>query len=218
MNFSRACNHTLIAGNTGSGKSSLARHLVRTSKAARVIAFDHDGQLSTLLGLRPVTDVSSLGFAARAFEAGKGGVLPFYPGRLFPGRAAAGFAWFCRVVWNWHTADVLTGETLFYTDEIQKFARAGKGDVPVEFLAMGQEGRRYGLDLLLMTLSVNRVHCDVRDMMQRIYHFNAGGELATSAAEDFGFDPAELSALQRFHYVMRDRAGNCERGKTRKDW
>jgi hypothetical protein len=104
---------TIVAGVSGSGKSTFAlRYLVNAALDVRFI-FDLGGEYASRLRIAPSVDYYSL-----VLSLGRGWVL-FDPEILFPGRIEPAFAFFCD--WVFAMSQRVSGRKLLVVDEAYRY-------------------------------------------------------------------------------------------------
>ena len=112
---------TIVAGVSGSGKSTFAlRYLVNAPLAVRFV-FDPDGEYAERLDIEPARDGWALGLAAC-----RGWVL-FDPHEIFPGRCDDAFSFFCD--WVQQMAERIPGQKILVVEEAWKYVSTDRKSV-----------------------------------------------------------------------------------------
>jgi hypothetical protein len=185
---------TVIAGMTGSGKSTFAyRHLINTPAAAKFI-FDDLGRAAVRLRLRPC-------FTAPELEA----ALPsrwiiFNPHRMFPGDPKAAFKYFCQ--WVYDASRRGPGKKLFLVDEVWQWQ--DNMQIPRELALVVQTGREENIELVCATQLPHKVNASITGQSSELVCFRLGEPLALARVRELGAD-ADVSALPLGSFVSYNR-------------
>jgi len=203
LNLAWNTTKVLITGNSGSGKTVFWTRYLIGSEARWKFAFDHDGQLSHRLKVRPAR---TLGEVAQA--SAKGWCI-YDPSVMYPGRLAEAFEFFTRYVFE--AAKATRGRKLFACDELQQFVPSRQ--FPAAFAAILQTGRVYELDAAFISVAPNMVHTEIRNQATEVVAFTTMGESAVGFLEaEWGFQGEDLRRLPQFHFIARRKAGGEVRG------
>lgn len=184
----------LITGASGSGKSTYWTRYI-TGTAARIkFVFDHEGEFAYRHKIKPAVTIEEL-------AAGTGhGWAVYDPSVMFAGRLGEGFDFFCDFAFQ--VSSSLDGRKLFCCDELQKLV--GTNQVSPELALVLETGRRYGLDVALITQQPNLVHNRIRNQLTEVVSFRQIDAAPIQWLEGAGFKGEELSALPNGRFVARN--------------
>lgn len=194
MNFDHKPSCVLITGKKGSGKTTYWLRYVVAHRAKFKFYFDPSREVSRKLRLPICIDVPAM---TRAVCEGR--VVCFDPSPLFPGDRRAGFAFFCRYVFN--VCRALRGVKLVGCDEYQSVQRPGDSGLPPGMKQIADEGRREEIDCAFSSQRLNEVNDDVRGHVTELITFKHTDSLSLDwierCASDMGctFDRATVSNL-----------------------
>jgi len=189
-----------IVGASGSGKTTyLTRFLARAPASCRFV-YDPEGELAQRLGQFSHTDAGAL---ARATASAW---CIFDPSAMFPGNNAAGFDYFAKFAF--HASSVIPGRKLWVCDEVQKFCPPSR-PLPHGAALIFDTGRRWGLDVAVISQAPQRAHGDARNQFTELVCFNLIDPKAREWALDFGLstDPINLRPGQ---YIARNLKSGAE--------
>lgn len=195
QNYSHSSDKRLITGTSGTGKTTLFADMLKKEKAAWKFVFDHQGEFAHRFEIQPVFDVDGLCAAVE-----KRGWVCFDPVKMYPGRSAEGFNFFCDFVMA--VAEKIKGRKLFACDELQKLT--GTRAEPLEFLALLDTGRRYQVDVIAISQSPNRIHNGIRNQLTKVFTFRQSDSNAITYLGENGFDPEKIRGLGRGQYLWRN--------------
>jgi hypothetical protein len=194
----RAC--TLVAGKSGSGKTTFAlRYLVNAELACR-FCWDADGQIAQRLGLPNAHTVEEC-------ELGIGdGFVCFDPNRLFPGNHAKGFAWF--IAWAYAWSGRIQGRKLILVDEAWRYCDPNK--IPPSLAECIQTGRVRRLDMMFCTQRPTRLNGSITNEATEVVSFALQGPNELKIVGGLGVDVDAVAGLPRGSYL----ATNCDSGAS----
>ena len=207
MNWHHKASKVLIAGQSGSGKSTRFIKLFLESPAKFKFAFDPDLEISRKCGLAPCLTVEDMmqKIEACLLRKTKTSLIVFDPSHLYPGNFKFALQFFCR--WVLEVSRELTGKKVLAIDEIQKYTRTGSGGVPESLIEICDVGRREELDLLCVcNRGINEVNDDIRAQMTEIYCFKTTTEPAKKVLAGIGFSAADLlkvSDLKKGEFIFK---------------
>jgi hypothetical protein len=145
----------VVAGRSGSGKSTVANIFLLNEPLTCRFIFDPEGEFAERLGHRACQTLDELAAAIAT------GWVIFNPTFLFPGSDVAqtetsqrAFESFCG--WVWRNAVNIPGRKILLADEIWKFCKPNF--IPVCLRAIVQNGRKRGIGLLATTQTPNFMH------------------------------------------------------------
>lgn len=195
-------NVTVNAGQSGSGKSSLAIRYLLNARLAYRFLFDADagekqrdvGEFAARLRLEPARD--ELGLAESLCR----GWVAFEPWAMFPGNPESALDWFCR--WAFELCARLPGEKIIVIDEIWKYCSPNA--IPFPLARIVKEGRKRGLRLLVNIQEPHRLNGRIAAEMSELICFRLTLPRALDFAEEYGFDRAEVAALAPMHCIARN--------------
>lgn len=193
----------LVTGTSGTGKTTLFEKMLRSEKARIKFVFDHQGEFALRFQLPAVVDMEGLYKAASI-----GGFVVFDPIKLCDWEDADGervglegaFNIFCETIFE--MSKVIKGRKIFACDELQKLT--GTREVPVEFTTIMDTGRRYQLDVFLISQAPNRIHNAIRNQLTKVFTFRQSDANAITYLEANGFDAEKVRNLPRGKFLWRD--------------
>lgn len=192
---------TLIAGRSGSGKTTFAlKYLLKVPAAARFL-FDDRGQAAARLRLRPARTERELEDALRSRW------VCFDPHAMFPGRIESAFAWFCA--WSFAASQRGPGKKILFVDEVWRWCTPHA--IPQELANVVQTGRVHGLELLTCTQRPNRLNGAITNEVTELVAFCLLEPSALDRIEALGADRAAVAALPKGRFL----AYNLESGGWR---
>lgn len=184
----------MVAGQSGTGKTTKFLELFSGSKFKYKFAFDPDLEIARKLGYTPARNVETMLRILANCLLGKTrqAVIVFDPAEMFPADFGGGLSFFCR--WVLDVSKTINGKKLLAIDEIQKFTRTGNGGVPASLIEICDTGRREELDLLAVcNKGINELNDDLRAQMTELYCFKSTTTNAQKVlAAEMNFSPAEL--------------------------
>ncbi len=198
--FDHAGKKTLITGTSGTGKTTLFESLIRGDKARWKFIFDHQGEFSRRFDVEAAFDLDQLCAAAG------GQWCVFDPVRMFPGKTAEAFRFFCDFAFA--MSQSFKGRKIFACDELQKLT-SPKIEHP-ELLTILDTGRRFQLDFYGICQAPNRIHNAIRNQLTLVYTFRQSDANAVAYLSENGFSADEIRALPRGRYLWR----NLDSGET----
>lgn len=192
----------VVCGKSGSGKTIFCHRFITAADYDCFFIFDHDGQFAMRQKTTPAYTADKIDAQFRRR------FVVFCPGRMFPGRTADAFEFFCE--WAHEKSGRLPGKKLFFADELQKYTDT-KNVGP--WLSTNVEtGRHVGLDLLFATLALNRIHNAVHGQATEWITFQVTTERQLKPLLEIGFDKDQVVNLQKFHYLGRTDRGDFYKG------
>jgi len=186
---------TLIAGMTGSGKSTFAyRHLINTPAAARFI-FDDLGRAAVRLQVRPC-------YTAADLEA----ALPtrwvvFNPHRMFPGDPKTAFKFFCQ--WVYDACRRGPGKKLFLVDEVWQW-QDGRV-MPRELAMVVQTGREENIEFVCATQLPHDINDAITGQSTELVCFRLDEPKALTRIRELGADQDKVRALRLGEFISYNR-------------
>jgi hypothetical protein len=186
---------TVIAGMTGSGKTTFAfRALLNIPCACRFI-FDDQGQAATRLKL-PHASTSAELEAALASR-----FVLFNPHRMFPGQIESAFRFFCQ--WVYDCSRRTGGKKILLVDEVWRFQ--SNNQIPKELATVAQTGRAENLELMVATQLPHKVHASITGQSTELVCFRLDEPLALERVRDMGADPDMVRTLPLGSFVAINR-------------
>lgn len=205
LQFANSRAVTLVAGVSGSGKSTFAlRYLVNAPLDVRFV-FDLGGEYSQRLRLPAAREPFDLNLSLC-----RGWVL-FDPETLFPGHRKEAFAFFCD--WTFAMAEALPGRKVLIVDEAYRYQTANK--VPPELEACVFDGRKRGLDLMFNIQAPNKLNNTIINELTEAVFFRLQSDQAVEVCEKFGVVGEELSGLPDWQFIARSNSGGELRGRIK---
>lgn len=192
----------LITGKSGTGKTTYFTKFIFASKYERIFIFDHQGELSLVMGETPLFTVEELVSAVER----KSRFILFDPSRLFPGETHQAFNFFCE--WCYEVSNALPGEKIFACDELQKMV--GTSDMPWELALLLETGRRAGLDAVFISQQPNIIHNRIRNQLCEIVTFQHIDANAIKWLEEAGMNGEEIRNLPMHHWKCRNLETGAE--------
>jgi hypothetical protein len=192
---------TIVAGLSGTGKSTFAlRYLVNAPLAVR-FCFDVEGEFAERLGLPAASHPYELQLHAC------GGWVLFDPHQLFAGRIEEAFAFFCE--WAYRFSERVPGRKVLVVDEVWKYCTPNA--IPTELALVTQSGRKRGLALLVNTQLPNKLNGSILNEVSEFVCFRLQQAKVLEKAGEYGFDAEELKALPDLQFVARNLDSGGER-------
>lgn len=192
---------TLLAGRSGSGKSTFARRYLRNTRAAVRLIWDDQGEYAAAFRLRPANSVEDL---ERDVPSGW---VCFDPSTLFPGNPAAGFAFFCD--WAFQVAGRGPGRKVVLVDEVWRFCSPHA--IPPELALVVQTGRKWELETVFATQRPQRINESILGEATEAVSFHLIGRNAVDRmVGQYEFAAEELGRLPAGHWVSRSLVTGTE--------
>lgn len=195
---------TLIAGVSGSGKSTFAlRYLLNVQVACRFL-FDPDGEFSHRMRLAAAATAEEL-----ETDLASGWAI-FDPHRMFPGRLPDAFRFFCD--WAFEASGRGPGRKILLVDEVWKYCSPQA--IPPELALCIQTGRKRGLESVFCTQRPNRLNEAISNETSELVCFRLQGENALKTVAGLGA-PVETVAnlpMGRFYALNCDSRGTLQVG------
>lgn len=209
--------HTLIAGMTGSGKTTFVnRYLLNAPDVAVRTIFDDLKRMRARLQLRPC-------YSAGEIEAALGSRWVLVdPERMFPlstftsspgcpTPAHKAFRWWCA--WNFALAQRGPGRKLICLPEMWRFCTADS--IPPEFAILAQAGRELGINLVMDTSSPEKINPALDGQITEIVCFRIISAEGLRAVKRMGADPEIVRNLPMGSFASWNRiSGACLRSKV----
>jgi len=194
MNLENKRSVTIVAGLSGTGKSTFAlRYLVNAPLAVR-FCFDVEGEFAQRLKLPPASEPYEL-----QLHACRGWVL-FDPHKLFEGHVEEAFEFFCE--WAYRFSGLIPGKKVLVVDEVWKYCTPAA--IPEELALVTQSGRKWGLALLVNTQLPNKLNGAILNEVSEFVCFRLQQDKALEKVAEYGFDAEELKALPDLQFVARN--------------
>ena len=184
----------LYTGKSGSGKTTAWLERIAREHCDYLFVFDGiampepGGEYAHRTGTDYVCDWQAAAWCLKQRKP-----VIFDPGELFPGNRSEGFERFCDFTLS--MAEVLPGRKILAVDEVQKFARKSPANLPHSFQVILDEGRKYNLDLVLISRRPNQVNEAIRAELTELCVFQHTDRNPLAWLEEDGFDPEEVRAL-----------------------
>ena len=186
---------TLVVGMSGSGKTTFAlRYLLNVPAACRFV-FDDLGQIASRLAMPHAATAAELE-AALATRW-----VIFNPHRMFPGDAAAAFAFFCQ--WAFDASRRGPGKKVFLADEVWRWC--SPGSIPRELAQLAQAGRAENLELMTVTQLPHRVNASITGQATELVCFRTDERLALDRVEELGAGRTIVQELPLGAFVALNR-------------
>lgn len=178
-----------IVGVSGVGKTTLFERLIRRAKSARyVFLYDHkDGDMQQRFGIPSCASPDEL---IAAVEGGRR-FLIYNPHEMFPGDSQAGFAFFCKFVWE--VGRQLRGVKIVGADELDSIC--DERCKPLELVKMLNLGRTFQFDAYFIAQSMNGMHNQVRKQITEIFAMRQGDANGIEWLAKKGFAGAVFETL-----------------------
>lgn len=180
----------LITGKRGTGKTTLWFERIGDGEDAQLFVFDPDLEFARRQGIDYCTTWEA---CAQCVKAGH--PVVFDPVELYQGDLREGFGDFCE--WCLSICRILPGKKKFCVDELQKWVPRSPAYVPHGFQLILDEGRRYSLDLCLISRRPNLVNEAVRAELTEVISFQQTDRNPLKWLEEDGFDPDEVKVLAK---------------------
>lgn len=207
MNIIRKASHVLIAGNSGSGKTTYAERYIIGSHHPRVFLFDHQGEFTERLHLPPVLSFDRIRPRAETER-----LVCYDYSQEHPGRLEECFDGFCDEVFDisrYHL-EPMKFDCLMVCDEVQKCSSNANCPKPLKNIL--QTGRRFGVDSCCITQQPNRIHNEQREQVTELVLFNLMDENSLKFVAQMGKNTEEVQALKPLEYKWY----NLRTGEERK--
>jgi DNA helicase HerA-like ATPase len=201
MQFENKRSVTIVAGLSGTGKSTFGlRYLVNADLAAR-FCFDPDGEFAERLELKPARNIYDLQLQFIR------GYVVYDPHAMFAGRLTEAFAFFCDLAFAW--SERIDGRKVLVVDEVWKYCTPAA--IPDELALVCQTGRKRGLGLMVNTQRPNKLNGSILNEVSEMVCFRLQEENALEKVSGYGFNADELKALPDLHLVARNLDSGGER-------
>jgi hypothetical protein len=203
MKFSAKPLVIVVAGNSGSGKSSFVVRLFLNGKFSVRFIFDPRGEYATRFKRRPCKT------AAELLAAIPTGYVIFDPSFLFPGNVDLGFEKFCEFVH--FTSGKCSGQKIMFVDEVWKHCSPNK--IPLALAQIVQDGRKNELGLITSTQRPNRINEAIMNECNELVCFRLRGANALDfvTSYDSEFPVHLLPNLPPLHLIGRNLDTGGER-------
>lgn len=176
---------TVVAGKTGTGKTTFVIRLLLNTPCAARFVFDDRGQVSHRLNL-PMA--ATLAECERALASQW---ILFNPHPCFPGDTAGGFRWWCE--WAYRVSKRGPGRKLFFVDEVWR--HVNPNTIPKELAVVIQEGRSAGLQPITATQRPHRLNEAILGSASELVAFRLEHRKSLKAIEEMGGDPVRVKNL-----------------------
>jgi len=180
----------LITGKSGTGKTELLLLRIAESRHDYLFIFDPDLEFAARAGVDYCCDLAS---AAECLKR----KIPvcFDCSEIFPGDRVGGFTLFCE--WVYQICKVLPGRKVLVIDEIQKYVMPSPSHAPAPFQMLLDEGRRFKVDMILVSRRPNKVNEAIRAELTETICFQHTDRRPLIWLEEDGLDPDEVRALEK---------------------
>lgn len=186
----------VVTGTSGTGKTTLFEKMLRKEKARWKFIFDaKQGQFWQKYNHKPCFSFDEIEVAM-----GKGAWVVYDPVKEFPGNTPAAFVHFCKFLKL--IMGEFPGRKILGVEELQKCI-PGLRD-PQEFLELLDTGRTFKLDVIANGQGLNRINCNVRNQITKIYTFRQSDKNAISHLSENGFDEEKIRTLQNGKFLWRN--------------
>lgn len=193
----------LIGGKSGSGKTTYLIRYVRNSSFRRYFIFDHKSEFENRMGIEPCYEIEEAG---KKLAAGEKHISYHYSDE-YPGDVETAFQMFCE--WSYEvckameqSGDGKAGNSLFVCDEVNRFTTPS--ELGFGFKQLVEDGRLQGLDLVATSHAANQISNRLRLQLSEIVALKTSDERPLAFLEDSGFDPEEVSRLNRGAYIVKN--------------
>lgn len=205
----------VVAGRSGTGKSTVANLIVLNSGFSCVFIFDPEGEYAGRFQRRACQTVAELNAAIAT------GWVIFDSTFLFPGsdiaeteQSQAAFKNFCE--WVWTKAPAINGQKILVADEIWKFCTPNF--IPLSLRAIVQNGRKRGIGLLATSQKPNKMNETIIGEATEFIGFRLEGRNLLKCLEENmeTFPVADLSSLLyvekvKAHCIAQNRISGVQR-------
>ena len=186
---------TLIAGMTGSGKTTFVNRLLLNSNPACRFIFDDLNRMTGRLRLQPL-------YLERELEAALSSRwIAFHPVRMFPGDTKNAFRWFCH--WVFSVAARRPGEKMVCVPEVWRHCTADS--IPVEFAILIQAGRELNIHVIVDTQRPELVNPSITGAATELVCFKLISPESLCLVEKLGMNRATVGALPLGSFVGRNQ-------------
>lgn len=186
---------TLIAGMSGSGKSTFAYRLLINAPAACRFIFDDLGRAAVRLRLRPCYTAAELEAALSTRW------VLFNPHRMFPGETKLAFRWFCH--WVYQVSQRGPGKKLFLVDEIWQWQDSYQ--IPKELATVVQTGREENIELVSATQLPHKINASITGQATELVCFKIQEPNALDRLQELGADPDVVANLPMGQFISYNR-------------
>jgi len=128
----------------------------------------------------------------------RGWVL-FNPHRMFPGRAADAFNFFCD--WAFAMSERLPGRKLLMIDEAWRYVTGRR--YPDEVANCVQAGGHHGLECCFNTQRPHEIHEAIKNECSELVCFTLHGDKSLDWIKSQGLNPEEVTHLEKLQFVAR---------------
>ncbi|HTB83642.1 MAG TPA: ATP-binding protein [Candidatus Sulfotelmatobacter sp.] len=186
----------LVAGISGTGKTTLLEKLLKRERARWTFIYDHkNGDFARRYGVRPCFTVDELERAVA-----RGGLVIYNPSRDFAGEKERGFDFFAS--WYWEIGQEIRGKKNFVADELQSLVDVYSK--PDGLLKILDEGRTYQMDCFFAAAAVNGINNQVRKQITEIFAFRQGDEAGAKWFEEKGFEVQKILSLKNGEWIYKN--------------
>lgn len=216
MNYRHKSTKILIAGSSGTGKTTFWLEYIHRSFHSLKFIFDGEGEFIQrgkhgLICQTPEQLVERV----QQIIAGEHNtnIIIFDPSKMFAGDIENAFDFFCEWVFAFSEASPMVPK-LFAVDELQNVIHTAV--IPQSFRKVLETGRRYSLDFAGITQALNLIHNRIRNQITELICFRTSEKRALEYIESLELDPDTISRLRDLRFIARDlRTGQVQAGKMR---